>query len=95
MFNESEKDLAIVEFIDADDAVKFAKEQWPDRDNWKQILSERQGNEPWIIVCGLCDICNNEMMFFAPAEIYKDDIGGVECSVCNNMSVYPKEMEED
>ncbi|HDY86885.1 MAG TPA: hypothetical protein ENH82_02080 [bacterium] len=79
------------------DAINFAKEIWPESDEFANLLGTMQdtntGNESWICVVGRCDICSQDMVFFAPSAIYDDGIIGVECCNCESMSVYPQERE--
>ena len=83
----------ILWFENADEAVTFAKEL-----EVKNILciegdiyEENKGNEAWICVLAICDICKRQSIFFASTEIYENGISGIECRECGNMSVFPKE----
>jgi len=83
--------LYILKFDGIEDAVDFAKETFPESKVYETMYDENENNEAWICVLAICDICNHNSIFFAPAEIYNEEIIGVECSNCGNMSVYPKE----
>lgn len=89
-------DHLILWFENADEAVAFAKDIDAKDYEWKEIYEDNKGDEAWIYVLAVCDICRRKSSFFAPAEIYKDDeITAVECKECRNMSVYPKEGSWD
>ena len=81
----------ILWFENADEAIAFAKDTFPESIAYKSILEENEDDEAWICVLGFCDICSHKSIFFAPAEIYDKEISGTECSRCGNMSVYPQE----
>jgi len=81
----------IFKFDNVNKVVEFCKETFPDSTAYIEILEENEGNEAWICVLGICDICNHKNCFFAPACIYESEIVGVECGECGNMSVYPQE----
>lgn len=86
--------LYILHFSDVEEAIEFANEcKFSDRSD--DLRKESEGDEAWICVLGLCDICSETLIFFAPAVIYDEDITGVECSNCHNQSVYPKEGSFD
>lgn len=85
------KELCIVRFNNADEAVAFAKDLEVKNEAWKDIYEANVGEEAWICVLAVCDICKRQSVFFAPAEIYEDGISGCECGKCGNKSVYPKE----
>lgn len=89
-----ESQLYIIDFQDVDEAVDFAKETFPDSMAYKTMLEENEDGEAWVCVIGVCDICERESVFFAPACIYDEEIIPVECSDCGNKSVYPMEMKE-
>lgn len=93
MLEESQcfEELFILRFENVEEAIKFAKEIQPRTLVWKDIRFENKDNEPWICVLAICDICNHKSIFFAPAEIYNEEIIGSECSECGNKSVYPEE----
>lgn len=86
----SEK-LCILNFNTVEEAVEFAKEINPESTAYETMLDENRGDEDWLCVLAVCDICNRQSIFFASAEIYEDEITAVECKECGNMSVYPKE----
>jgi hypothetical protein len=81
----------ILWFENANAAVAFAKYLEIKNYAWREILEDNIGDEAWIFVSGVCDICNRKNLFFAPAEIYEPEITGCECPACGNMSLYPKE----
>ena len=85
------KEEYILRFNNVEEAICFVKEIRPDSTAWKEMLLENEGEETWICVLAICDICMRHSMFFAPSCIYDGGIAGVECSECGNMSVYPKE----
>lgn len=87
--------LYIIDFETVETAVDFAKENWPESMAWEEMYAENEGNEAWVCVIGVCDICKWKNVFFAPACIYDSGVSGVECPECENMSVYPVEEEID
>ena len=72
------------------EAVSFAKEINPESELYKDLY-DIDSNDVWLVVIGICDICQLEQVFFIPSIVFKDGIKGSECSKCGNMSVYPKE----
>lgn len=96
-YKESENNEWIIDLVDIEDAVELALEINPDLVGYAYeamyLVNEEldKDNEPWICVIGRCDICGQDMVFFAPVAIYENEIIGVECSNCGNMSVYPQE----
>ena len=94
------KPLYISEFATVEDAIAFAKKYWPDQgldaiESMLEIDKELDENKNWLVIIGVCDICGAEDITFAPAEIYDNEITGIECPQCGNMSVYPKEQEDE
>ena len=59
------------------------------------MYATNEGEEAWVCVLGICDICKRKSTFFAPAAIYEDGISGVECFGCGNMGVYPTEKNDE
>lgn len=95
-----DKPLYISEFTTVDEAITFVKECWSGQDldaieSMLEIDKELGENKNWLAIIGVCDICGVEEMTFAPACIYDDEITGIECPQCGNMSVYPKEQEDE
>lgn len=84
-------DHLILWFENADEAVAFAKDIEIVNCAWEEIYKENRGDEAWIYVLAICDICKERTAFFVPAEIYEDGISAIECFECGNMSVYPEE----
>lgn len=95
MLEESRNEPWIINLRDVDDAKDLALQINPNSIAYKEMYKINEGNEPWICVLGRCDICSYKEIFFAPAIIYQDDIAGVECGDCGNMSVYPQERNND
>jgi len=67
--------------------------------NKEQALSllrktEREAGEEieWFAVGGECRICKSTMFYFVAED---SDSNNLECNVCGNMSVDPKEIEDD
>lgn len=94
------KPLYISEFTTVDEAIAFAKEYWPDQDldtieSMLEINTELDENKNWLLMIGICDICGAEEVTFIPAAVFEDEITGIECFNCGNMSVYPKEQEDE
>jgi len=95
-----DKPLYITEFTTVEDAIAFAKKYWSDQEldaikSMREIDTELGENKNWLCIIGVCDICGAEELNFAPACIYEDEITGVECFNCGNMSMYPKEQEDE
>lgn len=95
------KILCITNFQDVDEAIAFAKEVWPYQDldairSMRAIQAkELKKGAGWLCMIGVCDICGTDAINFIPACIYDDGISAVECFNCGNMSVYPKEQEQE
>ena len=89
--------LWILDLSTVEDAKDLALEISPDTTLLEGILKmdAECPNEPWICVVGRCDICSQEMVFFAPSAVYEDGIVGVKCCNCENMSIYPQERDND
>lgn len=89
----------ITEFATANEAIAFAIQYWDENLEAIQAIrnedAELDGNKEWLCFIGVCDICKTEGVYFMPACVYEDGIVGVECSECGNMSLYPKEAEND
>jgi len=85
----------IIDLRDVEDAKDLALEINSNSTLIDEMSKINEGNEPWICVCGKCDICGYEMVFFAPASIYENGIEGVECGDCESMSVYPQERDSN
>lgn len=95
-----EPKLYIIDFINVEEAIVFAKEQWPDQDLeavevMRAIQVEELGeNDGWSCIVGVCDICGVEGVNFLPSLIYAEGVVGIECFNCGNMSFYPMEQKE-
>ena len=85
------EELLILKFDTVQEAVEFAKEIDPKSIAYEVMFDIDQDNEVWLLVLGICDICNQKDMFFIPAIAFEDGIEGCECINCGNKSVYPKE----
>jgi|GEM_PF-3206034 len=85
----------IIDLRDVEDAKDLALEINPNSTLIDSMDRTNEGNEPWICVCGKCDICGYKMVFFAQASIYEGGIEGVECGDCESMSVYPQERDSN
>lgn len=94
-----ETESYIIEFQDVDEAIAFAEGQWPDQklDAIESMLmiqaEELEEGDAWLCMIGVCDICGEEEVNFLPAVVFEDEITGIECFNCGNMSLYPKEVE--
>lgn len=93
--------LYISGFETADKAIAFAIQYWDENLDAIQAirdedveLGELGLNKEWLCIVGVCDICKVEGIYFMPACVYEDGIVGVECSACENLSLYPKEAED-
>jgi len=95
-----ERAVYISEFQDVEKAIVFAKKYWPDQaldaiESMREINTELDADKRWLVMIGICDICGAEELNFAPACIFEDGISDIECFNCGNMSVYPKEQEDE
>jgi len=95
-----ERPVYISEFQTVEDAIRFAKTYWPNQDSdfialMLEINTELDEDKTWLIVIGICDICGAEEITFVPTCIYENGIVGIECFNCGNMSIFPKEQEDD
>ena len=91
----------ITKFETANEAIAFAMKYWDENLNAIQAirgedkeLDELNENKEWLCIVGVCDICKVEGVYFMPACVYEDGIEAVECSACENMSLYPKEADD-
>ena len=94
------KPVYISEFANVEQAIAFANKYWPHQkleapEEMREIDAGLDENKKWLLIIGICDICGAEDVTFAPAEIYGDEITGIECPRCGNMSMYPKEQEDE
>lgn len=93
------KVLCITDFQDVNEVIAFANKYFPRDDrvieSMRKINAILDGNKRWLCMIGVCDICGLEEIYFMPACIFENEISGVECSGCGNMSIYPKEEEVD
>lgn len=96
-----DKALYITDFRNVEEAIAFARRFWPNQDLeaiksmqaiQTEFLKEGAG---WSCMIGVCDICREEQITFMPTCRLQDDITGIECANCGNMSVYPKEKEAE
>ena len=84
------ENLLILKFETAKEVADFIKDiELKDKEAFLNIY-DIAPYEAWLFVEGICDVCGKEQMFFIPASAYEDEILGVECSECENMSVFPK-----
>lgn len=95
-----DKPVYISEFTTVDEAIAFAKNYWPDQDldtieSMLEIDKELDKNKEWLLMIGVCDICGAEDVTFLPAAVFEYEITGIECPQCGNISVYPKEQEDE
>lgn len=96
-----DKELYITDFQNVDEAITFAKKYWFNQDlaaikEMQAIQAEKlEEGAGWSCMIGICDICREGQVTFLPTCIFEDEITGVECFNCKNMSVYPKEKEEE
>jgi len=95
-----ERPVYISEFQNVEEAISFAKEYWPEQEldaieSMRKINTELDEDKTWLVMIGVCDICGTEEINFAPGCIYEDGIVGIECFNCGNMSIFPKEQEDD
>ncbi len=84
------KTLYILKFLDADEAVCFAHDIWPDSKEWRKVYEVDEGGE-WLFVISICKVCGIRMPHCIPAETYKDGIVGCECPKCGCYSLFPME----
>ena len=91
--------LCITRFQNVDKMINFAETFFPKDikaiDSMRKIDVELNENKKWLCMIGVCDICGEEGINFMPACIFDNGISGVECPNCRNMSVYPKEEDNE
>jgi len=91
--------LCITDFRDIDEAIIFAKKFWPDQNSdairSMQIIQIRdlKVGAGWSCMISVCDICGKKQITFIPTCNFENEITGIKCADCGNMSVYPKEEE--